>query len=100
MKGSAMAKKKKAAAKTKTKKVNVDLTSQKTISVIVPDSIGALHEDTLKSLAHVVGHAGELSLNAPPHTKVPHIAIIKTSQVAPQIKNFPKAWQKSLPDGC
>jgi hypothetical protein len=100
MKGLAMAKKKKKAAGKKTKKVNADLTSQQTISVLVPDEIGDIDADSLKSLAHVVGHAGELSIGASPHSKVTHLAIIKTSHVADQIKNFPKDWQKSLSDGC
>jgi hypothetical protein len=98
MKGHAMAKKKAKAPAKKAKRP--DLTSPKTISVLVPDSVTKLHPDVLKSLAHVVAHGSELSLRKPPHSAVQHVAIIKTSDVAPVIGNAPIAWHKSIPDGC
>jgi hypothetical protein len=106
MKGLAMAKKKaqapaKKKAKAPAKKTDKpDLTSQQTISVLVPDGIAKLHPNVLKSLAHVVAHGGELGLRKSPHTAVQHVAIIKTSKVADQISPLPTIWYKTIPDGC
>jgi len=93
-----MAKKKSKGETKKPKKP--DLSSQKTVSLLVPDKVGELHPDLLKSLAHVVAHATELSVGQPPHAAVQHLAIIKTSKVAEQISAFPMSWHKSIPDGC
>jgi len=75
------------------------LTSQKVVSLLVPDAIGNVSPDSIKSLAHVVAHAGDLSLGKKPHV-VQHVAIIKTSKVADQVKNLPADWMKSIVDGC
>ncbi|HXY34477.1 MAG TPA: hypothetical protein VEI07_09640 [Planctomycetaceae bacterium] len=78
----------------------IDLTSPKTVCVLVPDSIGDLKDDPLKSLAHVVAHAGELSLGKPPHAAIENLAIIKTSKVKKHVKKFVADWPKSIPQGC
>jgi len=88
-------------AKKKSKKKlpqKMKMDPQKTISVLVPDNIAQLHEDKLKSLAHVIAHGGELGLAKPPHAAVHHVEFIKTSTVA---QAMPAAiWQKSIPQGC
>jgi hypothetical protein len=87
--------KKKASPKPKPK---MTMDPQKTLSVLVPDNIAALHPDQLKSLAHVMAHGGELGLAQPPHAAVHHVQFIKTSAVA---QPMPAAlWPKSILDGC
>jgi hypothetical protein len=70
------------------------------VTVLVPDAVGDLHPDKIKSLAHVISHAGELGLGKPPHAALTHLSIIKTSTVAQHIGAFSPSWQKSIQDGC
>jgi hypothetical protein len=77
--------KKKAAKKASTKKAKPDLTSQKAITIVVPDSIAGLDQKVLESIGNVALHAGA------PH-KVTHVAVVKTSQIGPPLGGVVPAW--------
>jgi hypothetical protein len=79
-----MAKSKKQQPKT------VDLSAEKTVTILVPDAIGELDKKVLHGV-------GRLTAAAVSTFGVNQVAIIKTSKLSEKIELRP-AWEKSLPE--
>jgi hypothetical protein len=72
------------------KKKKIDLNSQKTVTILVPDTIGDLENKVLHGI-------GRLTVAATSTFDVTDVAIVKTSQLTRKIGG-PIGWQKSVND--